>query len=176
MLAALRRFAHANKGLAAVEFALLAPMMIFLLFGSVDLIDALGSSRRLENAAVSLADVVSRDSEIDDDEIDGLWAALTVLMFPDPSLTMDVRITSVSIENATTARVVWSEARNGYAPMSDGATVPLPQAMMTPGTSIIMSEARYRYNPPIGFLFMGGTNFQHTAYRRSRLVDPIPRV
>ncbi|MEJ0060037.1 MAG: TadE/TadG family type IV pilus assembly protein [Terricaulis sp.] len=42
----LRRFARAKSGLAALEFALLAPMMVFLLFGSVELIDALGANRR----------------------------------------------------------------------------------------------------------------------------------
>lgn len=175
-LQAIRRFGRANKGLAAVEFALLAPMMIFLLFGSVDLIDALNTSKRVEIAAVSLADVVSRDTEISDDEVDGLWAALAILMFPDPSLTMDVRVTSVSIINATTAQVVWSEGRNGLGPLNVGAPVSLPQAMMNPGTSIIMSETRFAYSPPVGFLFGTGTNFEHTAFRRSRLVDPIPRV
>lgn len=172
----LRCFGRAKSGVAAVEFALLAPMMIFLLFGSVDLIDALNTSKRVEIATVSLADVVSRDTEVTDDEVDGLWAALGILMFPDPSLTMDIRVTSVSIINATTAQVVWSEGRNGLGPLSAGASVQLPQEMMTPGTSIIMSEARYEYTPPVGFLFVGGTTLEHTAYRRSRLVDPIPRA
>lgn len=171
-----RRFARAKSGVAAVEFALLAPMMIFLLFGSIDLIDALSTSKRVEVTTVSLADVVSRDTEVDDDEIDGLWAAANMLMFPDDSLTMDLRVTSVRIESNSSARVVWSEGRNSLAPLGVGSSVPLPPAMMNPGTSIIMTEARYRYNPPVGFLFIGGTNLQHTAYRRSRLVDPIPRV
>jgi Flp pilus assembly protein TadG len=175
-LQAIRRFGKANKGLAAVEFALLAPMMIFLLFGSVDLIDALASAKRVELASVSLADVVSRDTEVSDDEIDGLWAALDLLMFPDPSLTMDVRVTSVRIVTATRAEVVWSEGRNAYGPLSTGAVITLPAGMMRAGTSLIMTEARYEFEPPVGFLFIGGTHFEHTAYRRSRLVDPIPRV
>lgn len=170
------RFARAKSGVAAVEFALLAPMMVFLLFGSIDLIDALSTSKRVEVTTVSLADVVSRDTEVDDDEVDGLWAAANMLMFPDDSLTMDLRVTSVQIESTSSARVVWSEGRNALAPLGTGTSVPLPPAMMNPGTSIIMTEARYRYNPPVGFLFIGGTNLQHTAYRRSRLVDPIPRV
>jgi Flp pilus assembly protein TadG len=171
-----RRFARAKSGVAAVEFALLAPMMIFLLFGSIDLIDALSTSKRVEVTTVSLADVVSRDTEVDDDEVDGLWAAANMLMFPDDSLTMDLRVTSITIESTTSARVVWSEGRNSLAPLGVGSSVALPPAMMNPGTSIIMTEARYRYNPPVGFLFIGGTNLRHTAYRRSRLVDPIPRA
>ncbi|GAM98420.1 hypothetical protein U91I_02053 [alpha proteobacterium U9-1i] len=176
MMKLLSRFGRAKSGVAAVEFALLAPMMIVLLFGSVDLVDAFATNRRVEVATVSLADVISRDTEVDDQEMDGIWAALGILMFPDPSLTMDVRVTSVRIDSSSSARVVWSEARNGLAPLAAGASVALPAAMMNPGTSIIMTEARYDYEAPIGFLFIGGTTLDHTAYRRSRLVDPIPRV
>jgi Flp pilus assembly protein TadG len=172
----LRRFGVSKQGIAAVEFALLAPMMLFLLFGSVDLIDALGASKRVENTAASLADVVSRDTEVSNDEVTGLWAALNILMFPDSANTMDVRVTSVTIVNASTARVVWSEGRNGYPPLSNGSSVTLQPAMMVPGTSIIMAETRYNYRPPIGFLLAGGISIRHVAYRRSRLVDPIPRV
>ncbi len=171
-----RRFARAKSGVAAVEFALLAPMMMFLLFGSIDLIDALSTTKRVEVTTVSLADVVSRDTEIDDDEVDGLWDAANMLMFPDTAQTMAMRVTSVRIESATSARVVWSEGRNAFAPRGAGTSVTLPAAMMTPGTSLIMTETRYRYDPPVGFLFIGGMNMEHTAYRRSRLVDPIPRV
>ena len=111
----LRRFARAQKGLAAVEFALIAPMMVFLLFGAVDLIDALGANRNAQNVAASLADVVARDTEISNSEMTGIWAAADILMFPESAATMDIRVTSVMIESATVARVVWSEGQIGRA-------------------------------------------------------------
>lgn len=173
----LRSFARARSGLAAVEFALIAPMMVFLLLGSVELLDALSSNRRAQNAAASLADVVARDTSISNSEVTGLWAAADVLMFPDPAGTaLDVRVTSISIINPTTARVVWSEGHNTYAPLGTGSDVSLPADMMLVGSSLIMAETRYHYSTPIGLLFGGGVSMTHTSYRRSRLVDPIPRV
>lgn len=172
----LQNFARAKEGMAAVEFALLAPMLLFLLFGSIDLMDAAQTVRRVENTAVSVADVVARDTEVSNTDINSMWSALNVLMFPDPVTTMDVRITSVSITSATDARVVWSEGRNGFAPLVTGASVPLPADMMVAGTSIIMTDVGYNYQPPLNILFNGGRTLSHTAYRRSRLIDPIPRV
>ncbi|MBY0564186.1 MAG: pilus assembly protein [Hyphomonadaceae bacterium] len=169
-----RRFARARGGLAALEFAILLPMMVFLLFGAVELIDVLGANRRVENTASSLADVVSRDTEVTDDEVDGLWAALGLLMTPDNPATLNIRITSVSVENATTARVVWSEGRN-MAPRPANSTVTLPNGIMRPGTSIIMAEAEYLYTWPLGLVMSGTMTLEHTVYRRSRLIDPIPR-
>lgn len=172
-----RRFARAEGGLAAVEFALLAPIMITLLLGTVEVIDALGANRRVQNTAASLADVVARDTEISDAEVTGFWEAIDVLMFPDQAAdTLDVRITSITIESPTEARVVWSEALNAFAPLPDDDLVDLPDDMMNPGTSIIMTETVYHYDPPLAFLFGDDVTMTHTAYRRSRIVDPIPRV
>jgi Flp pilus assembly protein TadG len=171
----LKRFGRGKKGLAAVEFAILAPMMVFLLFGSVDLLDVLNANSRAENATASLADVIARDTEVSNAEVAGMWDALDVLMYPSEGDSIHMRITSVRIVNSTTATVVWSEGQ-GMSPRTANSNVALPAAMMTPGTSVIMAESRYEYSSPLGFLLAGPVNMTHNAYRRSRLVDPIPRV
>lgn len=173
----LRRFARENKGVAALEFAIIAPLlMVPLLLGSVDLIDVMGANKRAQNAAASLADVVARDTEISNAELSGLWAGLNILMYPNNPGSMEIRITSISIVNASTARVVWSEGHGGMSARQAGTTVALDSRMMTVGTSIIMVESVYKYDAPLGFLFQNQVRMTHNAYRRSRLVDPIPRV
>lgn len=171
----LYRFARDTKGLAALEFALLLPMMVFLLFGSIDLIDVMGANSRAQNVAASLADVVARDDAVSNAEITGLWSAMDTLMYPNGSATMQIRISSVSIVNATTARVVWSEG-HGMTARTANSTISLPAAMMNPGTSVIVAESNYQHTAPLGFLWSSTVNMRHDAYRRSRLIDPIPRV
>lgn len=172
----LRRFGGAKSGLAAVEFAALAPMMMMILFGSVDLLDMLHANRRAQNTAASLADVIARDTEVSNAEIAGLWSAMDVLMFPNPGTAVNVRVTSVRIVNANRAEVVWSEGR-GMSARTPGETVDdLPPQMMQPGSSLIWTETEFPYRSPLGFLNDGTSTFRHDAYRRSRLVDPIPRV
>jgi Flp pilus assembly protein TadG len=176
LLAQFLAFARAKKGLAAVEFALIAPMMVFVLFASIDLLDALGANRRAQNVAASLADVTARDTEVSNSEVSGMWAAADILMFPDDGDQMDMRITSILIVDASTARIMWSEAQGGFSPLPVNTNITLPDAMMIPGSSIIMGESRFHYVPPLGFLFGNGIPMSHTSYRRSRVVDPIPRV
>lgn len=172
----LRRFGKAKDGLAALEFAILAPMMVFLLFASVDLIDMLGANKRSQNVAASLADVIARDTEVSNAEIAALWTAMNVIMYPNDGAGIQARISSVSITEANGARVVWSEGHGGMAPRANNSVIALPAAMMQPGSSVIVAETIYPYHSPLGFLTPGGTNMRHDAYRRSRLVDPIPRV
>jgi Flp pilus assembly protein TadG len=176
LLRPLRRFGRARKGLAALEFAILLPTMVFVLLAAVDLIDALGTYRRAESAAASLADVVSRDTEISNSEITGIWSAVNLLMYPDTDASMSERITSVMVNNANNATVVWSEGHNGMSPRAANSTVSLPAQMMTAGTSVVMAETTYHYQSPLNFLIAGTVDFNNTVYRRSRLVDPIPRV
>lgn len=171
LIARLRRFARASSGLAALEFALLAPIMLTLLFGSIETIDALGANRRVQNVAASLADVIARDNSVSEDEITGLWAALDILMFPEDGAGMGVTVSSISIDADLNANVEWSRAYNGYAP----AAVVVPAAMRRAGTSLIVAQVNYRYNSPISFLIDAlGFDMRHTVFRRSRLVDPIP--
>ncbi|MBS0384163.1 MAG: pilus assembly protein [Proteobacteria bacterium] len=172
----LRRFGRERKGLAAIEFAFLLPVMVFVLLASVDLINALGTYRRAENVAASLADVISRDTSVSNAEITGLWSAVAMLMYPDTDTVMSERVSSVMINSATSATVVWSEAHNGATQLSVGSTVALPPQMMIAGSSLIMAETTYHYTSPMHFLFPSSVNFSHTVYRRSRLVDPIQRV
>lgn len=175
LLVQLRRFARAKTGLAALEFAILLPMMVLALFGSIDLIDTLNANKRAQNVTSSISDVVARDTEVSDAEVTGLWSAIDILMYPNTSTDMQIRVSSVTIPTADTATIVWSEGHGGYAPRAANSTVTLPAAMMNAGTSVIMTETIYNYHPPLGFLFPT-INLTHTAYRRSRQVDPIPRV
>ncbi|MEQ1819446.1 MAG: TadE/TadG family type IV pilus assembly protein [Terricaulis sp.] len=173
----LRRFVRENKGVAALEFAIIAPLlMVPLLLGSVDLIDVMGANKRAQNAAASLADVVARDTEISNAELTSLWRGLDVLMYPNLSGAMEIRISSISIVNASTARVVWSEGHGGMSGRTVNSNVSLDSRMMVVGSSVIMVESIYKYDAPLGFLFQNQVRMSHTAYRRSRLVDPIPRV
>jgi hypothetical protein len=91
-------------------------------------------------------------------------AALEGVLLGVPSIAVSVRREETfDFAEAARAAVVVAEAV-------------LRPRMMVPGTSIIMAETDYSYRPPLRFLFPGNVSISHAAYRRSRLVDPIPRV
>ena len=187
----LRAFARARAGLAALEFALIAPIMLFILFGAVELTNALNAVRRVENLAASIADVISRDTAVTDAEIEDIWHATEPLMFPDNPIGARIRITSILVEDATTARVVWSEGHGGLAGLTPDSTITLPPAMRIPGRGVIMTDVVYPYDPVLSFVFgdrglhtlvdpqsdnHGAFDIEQTAYRPTRLVDPLNRI
>ncbi|MAC38359.1 MAG: pilus assembly protein TadE, partial [Oceanicaulis sp.] len=56
----LHRFWRDCRGLSAVEFALIAPVMILLYLGAVDLSLVLSIDRKVTSAASALADLVAQ--------------------------------------------------------------------------------------------------------------------
>lgn len=172
----LHRFARATKGLAALEFAILAPMMILLLFGSMEIIDMVLANRRVQNVAASLADVVARDTEVSNDEITGLWSASDVLIYPDDGTNMRLRISSLVVVDDTTASVLWSEGHGMAARVANSTITGMDNQTLEPGSAIIMSEVEYPYALPIGIVSESDILMAHRSYRRSRMVDPIARV
>ncbi|MDZ4777079.1 MAG: TadE/TadG family type IV pilus assembly protein [Alphaproteobacteria bacterium] len=174
----LRAFLRDTRGLAALEFALILPMMVVVLFGSVELTEVLTTKSRVENTAAAMADVVSRDTVIEDDEIDDLWAASGTLMYPNSAGPLKLRVTSVQVETPTRAVVLWSEGHNGYTARSAGSVMSapsLPAGLMIPGTSVIVAETDYRYTPPIGVFLDVAFDLKHIEYRRPRIADPVTR-
>lgn len=167
-------FAQDRSGMAAVEFAIIAPLMLLVLFGTVELTEALATNRRAENVAASVADIVARDVIITDDEIDDLWTAADALMYPNSAAPMSMRVTSVNIVSDTEAEVLWSEG-HGMGALSPGDSVSIPAGMMIAGTSIVMTESSYLYTPPIGVFMDVAFNLDHTEYRRPRVADPVDR-
>ncbi|MBY0422864.1 MAG: pilus assembly protein, partial [Parvularculaceae bacterium] len=95
----LRRFAEARSGVAALEFALIAPVMIFLFFAIVEGSDALTESRRASLAANTLADLVAQESQITAADATQLFNGVSQIMNKSPG-AVTIRLVSVVFDTA----------------------------------------------------------------------------
>lgn len=94
-LKGLQSFSKNQHGVAAVEFVLVFPLLIALLFGAVELYGHLNAIRKTGNLTASLADLVSQSKEITSGQLDALHPLAVSLMAPlDPS-SIRYRIASV---------------------------------------------------------------------------------
>lgn len=172
--ALLGRFRDNRSGVAAVEFALIAPMMFLLLFMSFELTDAAAANRRAETAASSLADVISRDVLVTDAEIDGIFEAVNWITYPTEAARVQSRVTSVFIDEDGRAEVQWSEG-SGMAPLAEGAAITIPNGLRVPNSGLVIGETVLNYAPPLGLFSAAPFTIAKTEYRRPRVVDPVMR-
>ncbi len=78
----LRRLCGNRDGVSAVEFALIAPVMVLFYVGMVEISLALSVDRKVTNAASALADLVAQDDVITDGEMVDILNAGSAIIAP----------------------------------------------------------------------------------------------
>ena len=168
-------FAKDKKGVAAVEFALIAPILITLFLGSVEFSQAITVGRKLTALASSTADLVAQTDEINNAEITNVFQASTAILAPYSTGTLTVVVSSIIIDNNGDATVSWSDAFQGTA-RPTGSSVTLPPDLIINNSCLVMSETTYLFSSIVGYFLTGGVNMDDTFYLRPRASDCVLRL
>jgi Flp pilus assembly protein TadG len=176
-----------ERAVAAVEFALLLPLMLTIYIGSVEVSQALTVDRRVVLLARTLGDLTTQYSSMVAADLTTVVGAGSAVMAPMPISAAKIRITSVAISGSGSAdptvpnkaTVCWSFQQNWTA-LVKGATLTvadLPTALRGDvGTSIVMAEVRYPYTPVIGYIITGTLNLGEKIFMRPRLSTYVTRT
>jgi len=171
----LRHFIEDRRGISAVEFALLLPLMVTLYLGGVEISQGISADRKVTLTSRTVADLASRVSNINNADMSNILNASSAVMAPFASANLKVTVTCVDIDGTGKATVKWSDTMNGTA-RATGSTVTLPPALDIPNTSLIWGEVEYAYTPAIGYVVTGTLNLKDQIYMRPRLSDIVTRT
>ncbi len=169
-----RRFLADKRGVSAVEFAMLLPLMVTLYLGGVEVSSAVAIDRKMTLVAHTLGDLVAQATSVDNPTMTSILSATTAVMAPYPDTNLKITVSSVQINSQGVAKVSWSDTKNGTA-RSIGSTVTLPAALNVASTSLIWAEASYAYTPTIGYVMTGTKTLTDQIYMRPRLSDCVLR-
>lgn len=163
----LKSLVRDTRGASAVEFALVAPILLALYLGMVETTMALNADRKVTGAATALADLVTQDDLITNAELADIYAAGDAIIFPNDPANLSIRITSIRMDIDGEIFVDWSEGR-GLAPLDTGGLPNLPDGLLAPMNSIIMVEAHYPFQGPFPKTAEPLVTLTDTAYLRPR--------
>ncbi|MBV8977909.1 MAG: pilus assembly protein [Alphaproteobacteria bacterium] len=169
----LRRMGTA--GMAAVEFALVLPALLALVFGSIEVTNILIVRSDVANLTSSAADLVAQESTVSDADMTNVFNALTALVFPYSTTGAKIVITSVIDDGHGGGKVAWSDAYNGTA-RTVGTSVTVPTGLITAGGSTVMAEVTYNYATPSSYLIKVPVSMSNTFYSHPRRVAQIART
>lgn len=173
MLRRVRSFARDHRGVAAVEFALVAPLLIVVYLGLVEICSGYMAQKRMSHATALIADLVAQEEVVNTTNLVDIAAIGGLIMKPFAVDPMAVRVSSIT-QTSGVARVNWSWGQDMDA-RPDDQIVTLPPDIVEDGQSVIMSEATYVYNSPIKellprlTLFQDLTTFRAVYYLRPRV-------
>jgi len=168
-------FRRDQKGMGAVEFAMLLPFMVALYFAAVETSQAVAIQRKVTLTARAVADLASQTTSINNNDMTNMLTAASAVVAPFAAAELKVTVSAVNIDANGVAKVAWSDSLNGTK-RAIGSTVSLPTALNVPNAQLIWSEVNYHYVPTIGYLITGALNLFEQIYMRPRLSETVNRV
>ncbi len=162
---ALRRLARDIRGLAASEFALLLPVMLTMLVGTVEVGNAFIVDRKVTSAVQTASDLVAQARQVTTADLTDIMTAVDLIIRPFDTTQGGTVIYSVVMDAGGNVSVDWSRTSGTGAP---SPTTSVPTGLLQPGGSVIVAAMNYRYTPLIGGGFIGNITISDTAYLRPR--------
>jgi Flp pilus assembly protein TadG len=164
-----------ERGVSAVEFAMLLPLMLTLYLGAVEVSQGVTIHRKVTLTARTVADLASQVTSINNASMTNMLKAAEAVIAPFPAGELKVTVSAVTIDANGVATVAWSDTLNGTA-RGVNSTVSLPTALNVPNSQLIWGEVYYTYTPTIGYVLTGALNLFDQLYMRPRLSETVART
>jgi len=181
MLRWLRKFSKAREGLAAVEFALIAPVLGTMLLGTIELCNALECHQKVTMVASSASDLVAQTSTVSSSDMNDVFNAATAIVYPFDQSNISIVVSSVLSDGTGNGTVAWSVANANGTKLPVNTPITLSQPIMSTcdangnctacaksACSVILTQVSYSYVSPIGKYFVGSVPMTDYFYERPR--------
>ncbi len=158
-----------------VEFIIIIPVLFTWFLGSIVFFDAFNTKATAQRTAHTLADIISRQTSVDNDFVDSL---LTIQnrMLPRESVGM-VRITSIQRDESGDLQLLWTYNTNTGATPLEMEDIPLNTIpLMANGESILLLDTRVPFVPIADWVGFTATTWINRVAVAPRFVEPLPNT
>jgi Flp pilus assembly protein TadG len=171
----IKRFLGDRRGVTAVEFAIVLPVMMTLYLGSVETSQGIAAQRKVDLTAHALADLATQYTDITNADMSNILAAGSAIIAPYPATSLQEVVSELSIDAQGQASVVWSDTLGGTA-RTVGQVVTIPASLVVPNTYLILAEVQYGYDPTYGYVMTGTLSLTDQSYMLPRQSTSISRT
>ncbi len=172
MIRFLARMATDRKGAAAVEFALIFPILFVLNIGAAEAVQVYQAQRNVAHMAAVMADITAQSRTVTDAELQDILSASISIIHPFPRTTLQQRVTSLSANSSGSVSQDWT-AKKDY---SGSTPASVPAGYLGANESVIVTDVVYDYRPAFGFFLPEQIRFTRQAYARPRLTQKVEKV
>jgi Flp pilus assembly protein TadG len=170
----LRRFLSEERGIAAVEFAALVPMILFMLVGVVEVSRAVAIDRRFSHATSMIADLVAREEKMSAADLTAIYKIIDQVMSPYDASSLKVGVIPVKASPSDASKTMVYPG-TGNRPAHNGGSLPgkcssytLGSALIAKGASVIVVESTYEFRPIFLNFVLGPSSWTSKAYATPR--------
>nr|WP_250809175.1 TadE/TadG family type IV pilus assembly protein [Neorhizobium tomejilense] len=149
----LKQLVADRRGVGAVEFALIAPLLLSLYITSFEITIGLSVSKRVTHSASTIADLVTRETSVDETMLMTMKAVTASLFAPYTPDRLSIKVTGVTLDAAGNPTVAWSWDEENGRPYAIGSAVPVPADMHIASSFLVRAEVSVHHEL---LMFMSG--------------------
>lgn len=161
-----------RRGVAAVEFALIAPIMLLFYFGLAEFTQAMIAERKAIRTASAIGDLVAQNDTIAPTGAGGIsdvFKIATTLMSPFPTGTkLKLCVASISADDKGKKTIDWARNENDPTCKKDTLSTSVSADLLAANQSVILSRVIYSYTSPMHQTLKVDPTFTKTYYLRPR--------
>jgi Flp pilus assembly protein TadG len=173
------RWLRDTRGVAAVEFALVVPMVIIVYAGGFEIAQAATVNRKLTDTTVQLANVTSQYTTVAHPDVNTIFGASSEIMVPYSTGPLTITLSEVQADSSgsTSAKVIWTQSYTNGTPgacATSGPAVTLPTGLPSPNQYYILVQTTYLYTPTVGSAIVSNIPMQDQVFMIPRESPSIP--
>jgi len=167
------RFGADRRGVSAIEFVLIFPLLVGLLAGTVDFGQALMVSRKMDQVVSTLGDMVSQKSAWTTSDLDAIITGTATIIQPFDNTNLQIQMTVLDVATNLTTTVNWARAYHTTA-LTKGAASPvtIPTNIAEAGVQLIAVKATYSLTTPFSSLLKPVTGVTSYSYSKTYIMRP----
>jgi Flp pilus assembly protein TadG len=163
------------RGVAAVEFALVVPMVIIVYAGGFEIAQAATVYRKLTDTTVQLANVTSQYTTVATPDLNTIFGASSQIMAPYSTTPLTIVMSEVTTTAGNVAKVTWSQGYpTGTTALAVGSVVTMPTGLASPSSNYIYVQTTYNYTTTVGSAFVGNIPMKNQVFMIPRESPSIP--
>jgi Flp pilus assembly protein TadG len=170
-----RRFGASTRGVAAIEFAMIAPILAVMFLASLDGGRAIATYMKTRAVTFAVAAITNQYSTIQASDMTSIVGAASKIMAPYTTTTTNpvITISQITINSKGKATISWSYSQGGTA-RTQGSAITLPAtALDVKSTYLILAEVSYTFTPVFGLFTAGTLTFSDNLYVTPRISNCI---
>lgn len=190
MVSAVRRLARDRRGVAAVEFAFIAPVLLSLYFVTMEVSQAIEVNKKVGRVGSMVADLLTQQQATTRSEVEAVMKIGQSILQPYNRSNPKITVTAIQItdENSPKVLVAWSRKMENGAVAGGAAknsVTTVPDTLKIRNTFLIRVESELAYKPVITWTAdqkqvlglaaaFDGIGMKETYFLRPRMSSTVP--
>ncbi len=180
-----RRFVESRRAVAAIEFAIIMPVLVLMFLASFDAGNAISIFMKVRAATYTLGAITNQYTTMQLTDITAVTSATSAVLAPYSGTPTVVVVTQIKATSSTKATVSWSYSPTSGQALAQGASVNnLPSNLAKNSCNntypcyLIYAQVSYTFTPTFGSFITNSLNLSDSLYftpRSSACILYVPQ-